>query len=86
VSGSRKRRPSQSRRPDGDRTWSVDDALREYARLIRWFDGSDGVRDAYRFYHDFYGGRWPASLADEQARWHHAEMTAHNSARGVTTG
>lgn len=81
MSRSRKHRPPAPRqRPDADHTWSVDDALREYAKLIRWFGSGDGVRGVYRFYYDFYQGQWPASLPDEPARWQHAEMTAHDSA------
>jgi hypothetical protein len=81
VSRSRKPRPPvPRRRPDADRIWSVDDALREDAKLVRWFDSGDGVRGIYRFYYDFYQGQWPASLPDTAARWQHAEMTAANSA------
>nr|BFE71759.1 hypothetical protein GCM10020092_050600 [Actinoplanes digitatis] len=77
------RPPSPRRRPNEDRTWSVDDALREYVKLIRWFDTGDGVRGVYRFYQDFYHGDWPASLPDEPTRWQHAETTAADSATAL---
>ncbi|WP_203896961.1 hypothetical protein [Virgisporangium aliadipatigenens] len=60
--------------------WSVDDALREYGKLIQWADSLDGTRGLYRFYRDFYKGNWPDSLPDEPARWRHAELTATASA------
>jgi hypothetical protein len=78
--GGKHRPHGPRRRPSDDRTWSVDDALREYAKLIRWFDNGDGVRGVYRFYYDFYQGQWPASLPDTAARWQHTQMTAANSA------
>jgi hypothetical protein len=63
VSPDRKHQP-RHRHSHVERRWSVDDALREYAKLIRWYDSADGVREAYNTYRLHYGGVRPASLPD----------------------
>ena len=61
----------------------MDDALREYARLVEWFGTPDGVRGAYLAYHSSYGGIWPDSYADPAARWALATATATDTAQGL---
>jgi hypothetical protein len=84
VSPSRKRK-ARRRHPAPERRWSVDDALREYAKLIRWYDGADGVREAYNTYRLHYGGVWPPSLPNEDARRRVAERTAQATATSMRT-
>src|SRR5919198_1201182 len=79
---SRKRSPPPQRRPSSsnpahqERWWSVDDALREHARLVEWFATGDGVRGAYLAYDTHYGGDWPEELTAPEARWALAEEAA----------
>jgi hypothetical protein len=82
VSPSPKHQPRR-RHPDAEPRWSVDDALREYAKLIRWYDSVDGVREAYNTYRLYYGGTWPTSLPNEDARWRMAERTAEVNAASM---
>jgi hypothetical protein len=82
VSPDRKRQP-RARQPDVERRWSVDDALREYAKLVRWYDSADGIREAYNTYRLHYGDVWPTSLPDEEARKRVAERTARATAASM---
>lgn len=75
----RKRQPGP-RRPEGERTWSVDDALREYERLIAWLPTRDGRTAAYMAYHHAYMGKWPDELSSEDARWKLAEASCRDTA------
>ena len=82
MSPDRKHQPGH-RHSHVERRWSVDDALREYAKLIRWYDSADEVREAYNTYRLHYGGVWPASLADEHARQRVAERTTQATAASM---
>ncbi len=82
MSRNRKRQPRR-RHPDAEPRWTVDDALREYAKLIRWYDSADGIREAYNTYRLHYGNGWPPSLPDEDARWQVAERTAQVTAAAM---
>lgn len=79
------KRPQRRRHSDIERRWSVDDALREYVKLISWYDSLDGVREAYNTYRLHYGEVWPASLPDEDARRQVAERTAQATAASMRT-
>jgi hypothetical protein len=65
--------------------WTVDDALRQYTAMIRWYGSGDGIRGAYLAYFNHYRGHWPDSLPDESSRWQLAEMSARNTAEAMKT-
>lgn len=76
----RKRRSTGQPRPGSERTWSVDDALRQYTTLLDWLRTGDGTRSAYLAYHQVYLGDWPPQWGTESARWRLAEASARDSA------
>ncbi len=79
----RKGRQPRPRRPEHERVWSVDDALRLYTKLVEWLPTRDGVKACYLAYHLSYRGSWPPELAEESARWELAEQTARESATTI---